>query len=436
MNLIVLFKICLFYVLFSFTVNQTVYSQNYWIRHSSPTNQTLFKCIFTDTSYGWIAGDSGVILNTINSGANWNLQTTGLAWCEISDVFFLNRFSGWALGNDFTSIGTIFLTTSNGGMDWLNTRLPDSSQIFSSIYFTDSLTGFICGGTGSIFKTTNGGMNWNSCVLDTTHCFGYLFPKKDIIFVNQKTGYSCGGAIDYTGMVLRTTNGGQFWETYCIAPEPFNAFGVTPGGKVAAMGGDYDYGANITLSTDNGNSWSYNLTSCFGAATGFSFRTPAECWAVLSYSALIAVNIDSIKPGTVWQCLPSPENEILNDIIFTSNVSGWAVGTNGSIFKYNPLVIGIANNQNSLPQAYELYQNYPNPFNPITKITYSLPQSNLVVIRIFDIHGSEVAKLDEGLQQPGVNSIEFDGGNLSSGVYFYSIKAGNFMQSRKMVLIK
>jgi len=93
--------------------------------------------------------------------------------------------------------------------------------------------------------------------------------------------------------------------------------------------------------------------------------------------------------------------------------------------------------ENTLPTIFSLSQNYPNPFNPITKINYELPKNTKVKIIIYDILGREVTKLvNNELKQAGRYSVEFDGKNFASGVYFYRIEAGSFVQAKKMVLVK
>ena len=90
-----------------------------------------------------------------------------------------------------------------------------------------------------------------------------------------------------------------------------------------------------------------------------------------------------------------------------------------------------------LPKEFSLSQNYPNPFNPITRINYEIPNDSKVKLIVYDILGREVKKLvyDE-LKKAGRYVIDFDGTNLASGVYFYRIEAGDFVQSKKMILIK
>jgi hypothetical protein len=89
-----------------------------------------------------------------------------------------------------------------------------------------------------------------------------------------------------------------------------------------------------------------------------------------------------------------------------------------------------------IPTDYSLSQNYPNPFNPSTTIQYALPKVSFVTIAIYDILGKEVKLLVNEEQNPGEYKIVYDAKELSSGVYYYTIKAGDFSQNRKMILMR
>lgn len=101
----------------------------------------------------------------------------------------------------------------------------------------------------------------------------------------------------------------------------------------------------------------------------------------------------------------------------------------------NAAAIGVNNNQ-QIVKDYKLDQNYPNPFNPSTTISYSIPKSGMVTLKIFDITGREVSTLVNGYMNAGSKEIQFNASNLSSGIYFYTIKAGDFTDTKKMVLTK
>jgi hypothetical protein len=99
-------------------------------------------------------------------------------------------------------------------------------------------------------------------------------------------------------------------------------------------------------------------------------------------------------------------------------------------------IVGVQNNNNNTPSAYNLSQNYPNPFNPSTKIEFSLPKDGYVEIDIYDITGRKVSSLVRDPFKAGIYSVEFNAVNLASGIYFYTIKAGDFTATKKMLLIK
>jgi hypothetical protein len=91
---------------------------------------------------------------------------------------------------------------------------------------------------------------------------------------------------------------------------------------------------------------------------------------------------------------------------------------------------------NGHPSAISLFQNYPNPFNPSTTIRYELPRSSLVTLRVFNILGQEIATLVDGQKQAGCYEIKWNAGSFPSGVYFYRLQAGDFVQTKKLVILK
>jgi hypothetical protein len=92
--------------------------------------------------------------------------------------------------------------------------------------------------------------------------------------------------------------------------------------------------------------------------------------------------------------------------------------------------------KNRGPLVFRLEQNYPNPFNPVTKIAYEIPKTSFVSLKIYDVLGKLVEQPVNELKQAGDYSIVFDASNYSSGIYYYEIKAEDFTDVKKMVLIK
>jgi hypothetical protein len=99
-------------------------------------------------------------------------------------------------------------------------------------------------------------------------------------------------------------------------------------------------------------------------------------------------------------------------------------------------ITGITNNSNEIPGNYSLSQNYPNPFNPTTKINFAVPKNDLVILKVYNALGAEVATLVNKNMNAGSYTVDFDASLLSSGVYFYSIQAGSYSFTKKMMLIK
>lgn len=110
---------------------------------------------------------------------------------------------------------------------------------------------------------------------------------------------------------------------------------------------------------------------------------------------------------------------------------GWHYTT----IKYRQITTGIVEESEVLSE-FVLYQNYPNPFNPSTTIRYQLPIQSHATIKVFDVLGREVATLVNGIEEPGYKTVTFDAGMLSSGIYYYRMQAGNYVETKKSLLMK
>jgi hypothetical protein len=99
-------------------------------------------------------------------------------------------------------------------------------------------------------------------------------------------------------------------------------------------------------------------------------------------------------------------------------------------------VLTSVGNLASLPLTFSLEQNYPNPFNPKTSISYQLSAVRPVTLKVYDLLGREVAILVNEVQRPGAYTVQFDGSNLASGVYYYRLVAGEFVQTKRLLLLK
>ena len=99
-------------------------------------------------------------------------------------------------------------------------------------------------------------------------------------------------------------------------------------------------------------------------------------------------------------------------------------------------VVSIKNISNEIPVKYELHQNYPNPFNPVTHLEFGISKSGFITLKVYDMLGKEVITLVNENKSAGKYVVEFDGSNLPSGIYFYKFTAGEFSETKSMVLLK
>ena len=108
-------------------------------------------------------------------------------------------------------------------------------------------------------------------------------------------------------------------------------------------------------------------------------------------------------------------------------------GMSGVVIVQNPVSVP---GDETIAEIFELNQNYPNPFNPTTKISYQSPVSSWQTLRVYDILGNEVATLVNEEKPAGYYEVEFDASDLTSGIYYYRINAGNYSETKKMILLK
>jgi len=115
----------------------------------------------------------------------------------------------------------------------------------------------------------------------------------------------------------------------------------------------------------------------------------------------------------------------------------YAATYGAGVWKYSVSnLVSVKNNEQNLPKSFLLNQNYPNPFNPTSIIRFQIKDSRLVILKVYDIIGKEVETLVNEKKSPGTYEVTFDGSRLSSGIYFYTLTAGDFKETKKLVLLK
>ncbi len=413
---------------FSFTLN----AQS-WTVQKSGTTDNLRHAYFIDANNGWAVGEGGAILKTTNGGGNWTTISVISNDPFLIDIFFLNSNTGWAAGD-----GGIFKTT-DGGTTWNQQNGPAN---LTKVFFINASKGWAVGGIdgtapvlGQIFLTSDGGQNWTEeknsgswsrfygvQFIDENngwaytesnglliHCsdggygwqpqmsYGTSFSIKSFFFIDSNTGF-VGGNDGQSGSLLKTTDGGATWtnKTPNLQYGPvYIRFFDKQNGVAAGQGRFGDVA--ILSTTDGGETWSIQTTTLPSGVSG-----------------------GSLESG-----------------FFVDANNGWAVGDNGVILKYAKTT-GVEENKNISPMAFKLEQNYPNPFNPSTLISYQLSSASHVTLKVYNILGKEAATLVNGIQDAGSHSVQFSASefNLTSGIYFYQLKADGFVSMKKMILMK
>jgi photosystem II stability/assembly factor-like uncharacterized protein len=341
----------------------------------------------------------------------------------------------------------------------------------------------VVGDSGTMFFSDSGGLSWN----------GGQYMPEDILSVSFSGSDGICGCIsqtilycEYTGTSLTCMTvqtglfGGGFWGAYMLNPQ----FGFVAGensifqpllGRSTNSGINWDFTAfylnnnegratgvdftdinigyvsarvwdgqgAIAKTTDSGNNW----LSTFFSNPLWDIDFPISGASQVGYAVGDAgVILKTYNAGDSWQQQQSSTTLRLNKVHFLDLDYGFVVGENGIILRTTSGGEPVTNVEElySLINEFRLEQNYPNPFNPSTKIKYTIPASpksspkerTLVQLIVYDILGNQVAELVNDEKQPGVYEVNFDGTNLSSGVYLYRLTAGTFSDIKKLVLLK
>jgi hypothetical protein len=249
----------------------------------------------------------------------------------------------------------------------------------SDIKFYDSLYGYVCfldffTSDTNLYRTTDGGNSWHGIK------FGQIMS---IQIIDRKIAYVAGDDI------YKTTNGGDNWYKVLDNSNGCNCIKFINQNTGFAC----NNGKNIYYTTNGGENWNY------------------------SYIGNI-VN--------------------LSDIYISSGGIALMVGDYGKIYRTDNYggIIGINNINTLLPNENELLQNYPNPFNPTTKIKFKIKKPEIVTLKVYDILGKEIVILVNKKLSAGEYEYLFDGISLPSGIYFYKLSTGDYISTKKMVLIK
>ena len=279
------------------------------------------------------------------------------------------------------------------------------------MHFMNMNTGFVCGATyilnepkqnGLIFKTTDAGLNWIKTTKTNTNAI------TDFTFFNSTTGIAIGtdnpGITDDYGLtkIFRTVNAGITWDSVAAFQSRimYNISCITASGTAFAVGNIIDTVTGIgkisTAKTTNyGFSWTVKDLNQYDLMNGIAL-------------------VDQ------------------NNFFISGGLNGPAVilkSTNGG----NVFVNQIGN---EVPSEFKLEQNYPNPFNQSSIIKFQCSIKNTVSLKIFDLTGRETRTIINEELKPGIYEVRFDSKDLPSGLYFYQLRAGDYIETKRMIIIK
>jgi ligand-binding sensor domain-containing protein len=393
-----------------------------------------------------IAGSSGTsdlfagtpgygAFRSTDNGAHWTAVDSGLA-DKVVRAFALsgnNLFAG--------TEGGIFVS-SNNGLSWM---VADSSLLNTHVRaFVGSDTNLFAGTSGKgVFRSTDSGMTWTAVNNGLT--------SLSVFALGAGPDYGAAGSTNLYaaswGVFLSTNNGGSWAQIGHGLPTPFavslavipDPLHMSSGSLCAGVLDDGPFASGgLFLTTNSGASW----TGVNTGLTTTNIRTLAVSPDGAGRMYLYAGTSDGIFLSTNYGSSWMSRNEGLTTcdvrsiIVVDTTIFCGTYG--GGVWKrsLSEVTTSVPTGTEEKPSGYRLEQNYPNPFNPVTIIHYQLSTDNHVSLRVYDLLGREVTVLVNEKKGPGRYRVEFDARNLASGMYFYRLQAGSYVDVKKLILLK
>ena len=423
-------SILLFFVLF-LTLTFATFTQNYWTQIAQlPSNIECFANGSGSTLFAGTLG-SGVYISS-NGGDNWSQVNNGLTNLRIYSLVWgpTGLFAGTDTSGVFRSI--------NNGNNWTHTNLTTHFKVKALAIGTDSSVYAAAFGDG-LYKSTNNGANWSHSLPNDSAEALAVHPGGNLFLGSWNPN-----------AIFRSTDKGITWTIVDSGAHAFNTIKISPYnndvfGITGALITDGIIGDIIVRSTDAGGSWT----------APYSFATSSYGMVINSLGHIFVGRYigawESTDNGLNWQVHNSginTNNGIL--LSYCINAGGYILAgqETGTIYRSVQSTIGIKRISSEVLKDFSLSQNYPNPFNPSTKIKFEIPPSPLsergvggfTKLIIYDLLGHEITTLVNEQLMPGTYEVEWSAstGNriYSSGIYFYRLSVGSFIETRKMILVK
>jgi hypothetical protein len=418
------FLILILLVLADFSYTQT------WSEQTSGVTTQLTSISAVNDSVVWVCGYSGRVLRTTNGGMNWvsvnsaPIPTT----LDLHNVFALDANIAMVCGSGTTAY---VFRTSNGGANWTQV-FSQTGGFFNGIWMLTNQAGLLVGdpvgGRWSMFKTLDGGLSWDSA--------GQYLQQN-----GSEAGWNNALFLDPIGGIWFGTNNSRIYFT----PNGVNWLSESTGGQINSYAVWFNTatkgmtGGNASLiTTTAGLVWLPTIGTLPGTANVGGITGNNSNWWIVRQSTAIYYSSNDGVSWALQYTAPAGNYRHISKPRSTTFTRLWAVRSNGGISKCEVLV-GVSPLLDEVPEKYGLEQNYPNPFNPATTIKFDLPAIGKpvnVTLIVFDALGREVAKLVDQALSPGSYEAVWNASDFTSGVYYYQLRAGDFVETRKMMLVK
>ena len=409
-----------------------------WYQQFLPSlnGRTISDIFFLDSLTGWAVtpyrfqNDTAFVLKTTNSGDSWFFANSRVGqFVGHNRVKFLNSSTGFICGASQTSGFKGLSKSTDGGSNWTSLNVPVSAQNYEDMSVLNENTIWLVASeslTGGVFFTSTGGANWVQ-----QYSAGSQNPEK-IYMYNARIGFISDNS--GSSSIRKTTNGGLNWNLN-LSGQYYRDIIFTD-----SLTGWYSYGNNVYKTTNGGTNWQLQVLPFGGnlISVGINEFSAINKDTLFAIGAEIITGIQSrgiiyrtVNGGANWT-FQIPDTSIYvpgpyNYIQFADKNHGWAytLGFYGGIHTTtggDPVwITAIEQTSNEVPKEFKLYQNYPNPFNPNTKIKFQLLKHSNAEITIYDITGRRIQKLLNDELNAGEYEIDFNASGLSSGTYFYRI---------------